>query len=282
MEDSFFENQSNTERRRYVPYSFTMGLRKAMGHLRPENIQELDANRSFNSTRSDLSTSSGDALTGIFSGEEIIRKQFELSYDRGQNGDFPWQEIKSELGKPSTIYDLPVRHIVVRLDDEELENAWTEALVDAVAAEDFPTSWIEPPFFAVLRSAEPGDSDARENIKSIHDEFYYKPKFRVDEDHDGMDWELRSLDLESVWSYQGFVDRPETIVTLRGEGQNFQWTPREIEQYLMNYFHPEVDFTGYIRNSDFAGMWRRVYSRELTSTKEFGWEADQEWVQVDG
>lgn len=222
----------------------------------------------------------GSEVSDIFQGEEVHRRQFELSFDRGESGDFPWTEVRSLLGEVSTIYDLPVRHIVVRFDHEEFLEEWRESIEGVIGVEEFPTSWIEPPFFAVLESSDPGDSDARENIRNLHEDFYYKPKFRVDEDYDGMDWKLKSLDLESVWSYQGFVNRPEPMLTTRYEDRQYEWTPRRIENYIMNFFHPEEDYTGIIRNSDFAGLWRRIYSRDVTSTKEFEWEEGEEWVQI--
>lgn len=278
--DDFWVKQKDTDIRRYVPYSFTQGLRKAMAHLQPDNIQELEANRSFNTDRESLSAIAKSSVSEIFQGELVGRKQFELSYDRSEDGEFPWTDIRSILGQPSTIYDLPIRRIVVRFHDEEFEQEWINTLTSAINNDDPPTSWIEPPFFAVLQSAESGDSDARENVTGLHEEFYYKPRFRVEEDHEGMDWSVRTLDLESVWSYQGFVNRPEPIFETRAGDRQYDWTPRRIERYLMNFFNPEESYTGVVRNSNFAGLWRRVYSRDVTDIKEFEWEAGVEWVQA--
>lgn len=278
--EKFYEKQSNVGVKRYVPYSFTQGLRKAMGHLSPDNIQELEANRSFNSKRNDLNVISNSNVSRIFHGEEIRRKQFEISFNRGEHGDFPWDEVRSMLGQPSTIYDLPIRRLVVRFSNEEFETSWREAIESAIGVDDFPNTWIEPPFFAVLESTEPGDSDSRDNVRGLHEEFYFKPRFRVDEDHEGMDWSIKTLDLRSVWSYQGFVDRAQPILTTRRGDRQYEWTPRRIERYVMNFFHPEEDYTGVIRNNDFASLWRRIYSRDITSTKEFEWEEEEEWVQI--
>lgn len=281
VDGSFYDQQKDKGTRRYVPYSFTQGLRKGMGHLDADNIQELEANRSFNTGKNDISKLQSSTISNIFHGEEVSRKQFEISFDRRDSGNFPWPDVRSHLGEPGVIYDLPIRDLVVRFNDEEFEEKWREYIQSAISIDDFPTSWIEPPFFAVLSSSKPGDSDARENIKNLHEEFYYKPKFQVDESFEGMDWQLRSLDLESVWSYQGFSDRSQAILTTRKGDRSFDWTPRRIERYIMNFFDPEIDYTGIIRNSDFAGLWRRVYSQEVTSTKEFGWEEDEEWVQIE-
>lgn len=279
--DEFFESQMDTSTERYIAYSFTQGLRKAMAHLNTDNIQEITATRSFNSSRDNLSAVSGSSVSSIMSGERIQRKQFELDFDRGESGEFPWPELRSVLAQPSTIYDLPIRRIVVRFNNEEFLDEWKSRLRSAIEIEGFPTNWIEPPFFAVLESKEPGNSDARDRLRDLHEDFYYKPKFQVDEDYEGMDWPLRTLDLISLWSYQAFVNRPEPIFTYRETDRDFDFTPRRIERYIMNYFHPEENYTGMIRNSDFAGLWRRVYSRDLTSTKRFAWEQEQEWVQIE-
>lgn len=209
------------------------------------------------------------------------RKQFELEFDRSEDGKFPWTDVRSTLGQPSTIYDLPIRHLVVRFENEEFEQEWREAIESAIEVDDFPMEWIESPFFAVLESAEPGDSDARDRVREPHEDFYFKPMFEAAEDYEGMDWSVRTLDLSAIWSYQGFVNRPQPILTSHVGDKQYDWTPRRIERYLMNFFDPSKNYTGVIRDSDWAGLWRRVYSRDVTSTKVFEWEEDEEWVQTE-
>lgn len=277
----FYDKQSETSgARKYVAYSFTQGLRKAMGHLNPDEIQELDADRSFNTGREDLSAVTGSSVSDIMTGQEIHRNQFELAFNRGDYGTFPWTGIQSVLG-PSTIYDLPVRRLVVRFDNEEFEQEWKKAIKEALDISDPPLEWIEPPFFALLASAEPGDSDARENVRNLHEDFYYKPMFEAEESYQGMDWSIRSLDLEAVWSYQGFVNRPEPIFTTHHGDRQYDWTPRQLEKYIVNFFDPNRNYTGVLRNDEFATLWRRTYSLNVTSEKVFAWEEDEEWVQTD-
>lgn len=277
--DQFLKERTDTNSKRYVAYSFTQGLRYTMDHIAPDQVQALDANRSFNTGRQPINSVNQSPISNLLEAVNVTRRQLDLEFDRAKNGQFPWNEIESVLGTGDVIYDLPVRRLVVRFESEEFMEQWVDTIESAIDSS-IPTEWIEPPFFAVLESSEPGDSDAKKNLKNLHDSFYYKPKFRVQADFDGMDWQMRTLDLESVWSYQGFIDRPQPILTSRKSGKKYDWTPRKIEKYLMNYFDPESEYSGVIRTSDFAGLWRRKYSREFTSTKEFVWEEDQEWVQA--
>jgi len=280
--DEFLEKQQKKEdTKRYVPYSFAQGLRKTMAHQSSEDIQEVDANRSFNSDRESIDSIASSDVSNILTGDIVRRKQFELDFDRSENGTFPWADIRSVLGQSSTVFDLPVRHLVVRFENEEFEKEWRDAFEEAIEMDNPPLSWIEPPFYAILESSEPGDSDARDRVREAHEDFYFQPKFSSDEDYEGMDWSIRTLDLQSVWSYQGFINRAQAIHTVREEDHQYEWTPKRLEQYIMNYFEPSEDYTGILRNSDFAGLWRRTYSRDITSTKVFEWEEDEEWVQTE-
>lgn len=280
--DEFLDERKQKEdTKRYVPYSFTQGLRKAMAHLSTDNIQEVDANRSFNTDRESIGAIASSNVSDIMEGDIIRRKQFELEFDRTKYGDFPWTDIRSVLGQSSTVYDLPIRHIVVRFEDEEFESKWRNAISEAIEMNNPPLSWIEPPFYAVLESSDPGEGDARDRVRETHESFYYKPMFKTEKEYEGMDWSVRTLDLQSVWSYQGFTNRAQAIHTVHQGDRQYDWTPRRLEKYLMNYFEPSENYTGVIRGSDFAGLWRRAYSRDITSTKVYEWEEDEEWVQTE-
>ncbi|WP_229111088.1 hypothetical protein [Halapricum desulfuricans] len=280
--DKFIDKRQKKENtKRYVPYSFTQGLRKAMAHLNADNIQQLDANRSFNTERESIDSILSSDVSDIMEGDVVKRKQFELEFDRAEDGDFPWLDIQSVLGQSSTVYDLPVRRLVVRFEDDEFENEWRDAIREALDMNNPPLSWIESPFYAVLESSDPGEGDARDRVREVHEDFYFKPMFEAEADYEGMDWPIRTLDLQSVWSYQAFINRAQAIHTVRKDDRQYDWTPRKLEKYIMNYFQPSEDYTGVIRSSDFAGLWRRVYSRDITSTKVFEWEEDEEWVQTE-
>lgn len=280
--DDFLDKRRKKEgTKRYIPYSFTQGLRKALAHLSADSIQEIDANRSFNTDRDNIRAIASSEVSDIMEGDIVRRKQFELEYNRSEDGNFPWTNIRSVLGGSSTIYDLPVRHLVVRFEDDEFESEWRDSIEGAIEMENPPLSWIEPPFFAVLESTDPGEGDARDRVRETHEDFYFKPMFEAEQEYEGMDWSIRTLDLQSVWSYQGFINRAQAIHTVRQDDRQYDWTPRRLEKHIMNYFEPSEDYTGVIRSSDFAGLWRRVYSRDVTSTKVFEWEEGEEWVQTE-
>lgn len=275
--DEFFDQQNDTETRRFVPYSFTQGLRKAMAHIDPEDIQELEANRSFNTDREKIDAVVSSPISDIFDGEFLTRKQFDLDFDKAEGDIFPWADVQDILGS-KTVYDLPVRHLVVQFEHEEFEQEWQETIESAIDQDVVPTSWVDSQFYAVLESAKPEDSDARENVRDHHEEFYFKPKFESEEDYEGMDWQVRTLDLQSVWSHQAFVNRSEPLLTQHFGDRQLDWTARRLERFIMNYFAPDENYTGVLRNNEFASLWRRVYSRDVTSIKRFEWEEGEEWV----
>lgn len=277
--DEHFRKQSRKDGERYVPYSFAQALRKTMAHVNSDDVQELDVNRTYNTGREKIDTITESSVSGIFDGEFLSRKQFEIDFDKGEDGSFPWSDIRSKLGEGPIVHDLPIRRIVIQFDDEEFISKWKEGLDSAIDS-DISTGWVEKPFFAVLKSSEAGSADARDNVRSAHEDFYHQPKFESDEDYEGMDWSIRTLDLENVWSYRAFVNSADPILTSRRGDREYEWTPRRIEHYVMNFFDSSEEYTGLLRNSEFSSAWRGAYSLDVTSHKRYEWREEEEWEQT--
>lgn len=271
-----FSNQTNPGRR-FKPYSFTMGLRKAMKYIEPEDIQELKADRDFGLHAELISEVSSSKVSKYVEGKDTHGRSFEIDYDRAEHGPFDWSEVQDLLGRPSTLHDVPVRRLVLRFDDDEFESEWISYIEEAIDVTDTPTDWIQPPFFAVLESAKPGESDAREGLRRMHEEFYFKPEAKATRGDEGFPWNPVTLDLEAIWSYNAFIRDDEPIMTNWAGDED--WTARKLEQVLMNYFNPRNRYSGRIYNSAFTNSWRQQFSLEATSTKVFQWQEDEEWEQ---
>ncbi|NHN48398.1 hypothetical protein G9464_12450 [Halostella sp. JP-L12] len=254
-----------------------------MSYLDPVQIQELKAERNFRTNREDIPAVASSSVSDVVTAQETEGMIFDVDYDRAEHGgshsSFPWTGVNDLLNRPSTVYDVPIRRMVVRFESEEFKSDWEEAIVEAIDHDPFPTEWIEGPFYAILNSKDPGEADARDHIRDAHEEFYYIPKSHVADGHDGLGWTVRSLDLEAIYSYQGFIDKRNPILTTRDGDREYDWTPRRLEDYIMNYFNEEESYVGLMHNADFINRWRNLHSTDMTSTKTFIWEADEEWVQ---
>jgi hypothetical protein len=53
-----------------------------------------------------------------------------------------------------------------------------------------------------------------------------------------------------------------------------------IEKYIMNYFDSESQYAGRMHLGEFVNNWRRTFSLDVTSTKVFEWQGDEEWKQL--
>lgn len=271
-----YSNQA-LAKRRFKPYSYAMGLRKTMDYVGPDEIQELIANREFGIDAESIPEVLNSSVSHYVDGKNTQGRNFEITYDRASHGPFDWAEILELLGDPSTVYDVPVRRLVIRFDDEDFVSDWISYISEAIGLDKVPTDWIEAPFFAVLESAEPGEAEAREGIRRMHEDFYFDPDTKANQDKGGLPCPMVTLDLEAVWSYRAFVGNDDPVLT--NWAGNEDWTPQKIEGALMNYFAPESRYSGRLYNSSFAGDWRRTFSLEATSTKVFEWEEDEEWEQ---
>jgi hypothetical protein len=277
--DQHYQEQSQEGIRRFYGYAFSQGLRKTMAYLDPENVQKLKASREFRTGTEDIPAVANSSASSVFDAQTTEGMLLDLDYDRAEDGDFPWSEIQSVLGLPSTVYDIPIRHLVVRFESDDFHQKWETAFEDAIDIKNFPTGWIEGPFYAELISRPPGGGDARERVRSAHDDFYYLRRSASQGGHDGLGWNPSSLDLEGVWSHRGYTSYPDAVRTTRIGDRSYDWTPRRLEQFVMNYFDEDNSYVGLMRNPDFVNDWRQIHSTDMTSTKVFEWEEGEEWVQ---
>ncbi len=281
---NFVDEQGPQSNRKYKAYTSTYALRVAMGFVDPDQIQELKSNRREVNSEQDIGVISDKFVGEIVDAINFEGTYVDINYDRSEvNGaSFPWAKIQSLLGQSSTVYDTPIQRLVIRFEDDDFKSMWEDKLQNAVDDQHFPTGWVESPFFAVLSSAAP-DSDGKDKVKNDHEERYFLPKSnRSSNGKQGLGWTPRILDLESVWSHKGWAENHDQRLEAwsnRQSGGN--WTPHRIEQRFMNFFEPEVQYTGMLRDSELMNQWRNAVSsgnkHDYTSFKTFRWEGNEVW-----
>jgi len=279
--DDYLRNQTDASSRRYKPYAFTQGLKRAMTYISEEQVQELIATREFDIESETIEGVSESDASHIMDGERIYRRDISLAFDKVDDGVLPWGDVNDLLGRKETLYDIPVRELVIRFESEDFEEAWKDTLSSAIAVDDPHLGWVESPFFAVLSSTNPGKQAPRDNVRDEHEDFYYTPDSDHTPKNDGFPWLIATLDLEAIWSYRAWRHDREAVLTSRGGAGETEWNARKVERYLMNYFNPESRYAGSIYLGNLVGEWRRTFSLNATSTKVFAWEGDEEWVQLD-
>lgn len=286
VRSDFINEQGPQAARKYVVYSSTYGLRVTMGWLSSsDSVQELKAERKKRQSESPVLSVAQSSVSDIMTASEYQGVRVTVDYDRAeQRGNkFPWNNVRPLLGQPETVYDIPVQHLVVRFGDEEFTQMWTDKISNAIDDSSFPTSWIEEPFYAVLKTGEP-DAQARDKIKSDHEDRYFIPTSNTTSGgQDGLGWTPRVLDLVGIWSQMGWTERQDPQLEAWSERQSGgNWTPRRLEQRLMNFFEEEEQYTGMIRDSELMNKWRSVMSdgqsHDYTSYKTFEWKDEQEWT----
>lgn len=286
---NFIDEQGPQASRKFVAYSSTYALRVAMDWLNsPDGIQELNAKRQKMGDETDVSSVAQSSVSDIMEAVELEGVRVTVDYDRAQQqgNPFPWRGIQLLLDQPATVYDLPIQRLVVRFEDEGFSQIWKDKIEDAIDDPNFPTDWVENPFYAILKSGYP-DNDARQKVKNDHEERYFMPSSnRTSNGQRGLGWTPRILDLDSIWSHKGWAERSDPQLEAwsnRQSGGN--WTAYRLEQRLMNFFEVEEQYTGMIRDSSLMNKWRNVISggnnHDYTSFKTFEWNDEEEWMLQD-
>jgi hypothetical protein len=285
VRSGFTDEQGPQASRKYMAYASSYALRVALGMVDADQVQELHAERQQIDNESDISSVASSHVSDIVDGINIEGTRFVVDYDRAEQSgsNFPWSAVQSLLGQPDTVYDVPIQRIVIRFSADDFTTMWKNKISDAVDDPNFPTNWIQEPFYAVLESSRP-DNDGREKVKSDHEDRYFLPKSNTTSNgQQGLGWTPRVLDLESIWSHRGWSESNDSQLEAWSDRQNGgNWTPKRIEQRLMNFFEPDLHYTGMLRDDELMNKWREVIARghthDYTSFKTFAWEDEEEWM----
>lgn len=294
--DVLVDQHGESQDRRRVGYVRTQSLKKVVDALDdPSRIQAVSGTRRADQTSEDLF--GGEQELVYLDAKRVTRDDWKISYDRAIHRELDWECLSDRLTENRSVWDFPVRRLVVRLDDDELLGHWKEFIEDASERHPafegaFPTGWVKSPFFAVMETAKPGTSGCRDNIESFHEDepYYFMPRADGDETHAGMGWSPRPLDLTAVWSYRAFIDKQDVPVTISEPkkqltadgGETERLTPRAIEAKLVNYSKDDSEYYGAVNSLLSINKWRRAFGRGATGLKPFHWNESGEWEQADG
>lgn len=283
---NFVDEQGPQKSRKYMAYASAYGLRVVCeGLTDPNQLQQVYAKRQQIDNEMPVPSVTNSPASNVVEADDIDGIRVSVDYDRAEQGGavFPWSEVKNVLGDSSTVYDVPVTSVVIRFSAEDFTQMWKDKITDAVDDPNFPTGWIEEPFYAVLESAKP-DSTGRQKVKSDHDKRYFLPKSNTTSQGDqGLGWTPRILDLARIWSHKGWTEGDDQQLKGWSDRQKGgDWTAKRIEQRLINFFEPDLQYTGMLRDDKLMNKWRSVISRgksqDYTSYKTFRWEDEEEWM----
>lgn len=251
-----------------------------MDMVHSDDVQEVFARRQPRWDDSEISLISNSPVSGFVEGVHTKGKRVEVDFDRRDNpSGFPWQDVEDVLVEDETAYDLPVNSLVIRFEDDEFEQMWRDKIDDAIDSQNFPLDWIEPPFFAELTSTEPGDPDTKQQVEDAHPDRYFMPRSNTVNGEDGLALRPRTLDVVEVHSFKGWSGSTDPQFEAWSERQNDEWTPKKLENRLMNFFDEDVKYAGMMHNTQLVSKFNSVVSNEYLSRKTFDWVEGEEWEQ---
>jgi hypothetical protein len=293
------EEYGQGQDRRQVGYFRSQSLKKLIGVLDgPEQIQELRARRRVDHTTRDVF--GGEEFLDWLDATETTNEDWTINYDRSIHPPFDWEYLKDRLAENPDVFDMPVSHVVIKLDDEGLREHWIRFMRTAldkhpdIHGEELPTAWVKPPFFAVMSSVPPEETYIRDSIEDYHrdDPWYFQPPSEGD-GRRGLGWRPRALDLDAIWSQRGFIDKHDVVATRKIRGQETitrdpeatatteALTPRKLEDELVNADDEEQPYVTGINAPVFISKWSGAFD-EGTERKAYRWDEHGEWVLSGG
>lgn len=263
-----FSNQGRRSRGCFMSQSY----REIMRFVDPSDVQRIVADRSIVNYANEIPLSGG--LADCMKAKTPEGVTVELRYDRTEMGGVPYDQYHSHLmnwfERYDDVYDLPVRELVIRIDNEGLRDQLLAVLEDAIGFND-PGEFTTP-FFAVMRSKAPGDAlyqRVRDHHHALPREYFKKP---TDEDKRPLGWPTQTLDLMALWSSRAYARKKNVPMG--------RLTMRDIEELAINNTESDRQVYGAINSPLVINRWQRAFTAGTTDEKRWEWGETEGWERV--
>lgn len=263
-----FSNQGRRSRGVFLSQSY----RELMRFVNPDDIQRIVADRNIVSHTNEIPLSGG--LADCLKAKTPEGVQVELKYDKSDSG-LSFENYHGHLmnwfERYDDVYDLPVREVVIRLDDEPLRDQLLDVLQTALGFND--PGAFKTPFYAVMRSKAPGDAlygKVRDHHSTLPRDYWSKP-----DDSPGkrpLGWPTQTMDLVALWSARTWArrgDKPFKDVSMR-----------DIEELAINNVETDRRVYGAINSPLVINKWQRAFTAGTTDEKRWEWGEREGWRRV--
>jgi hypothetical protein len=261
-----FSNQGRRSRGCFLSQSY----RELMRFVDPDDIQRIVADRNIVSHTNEIPLSGG--LSDCLKAKTPEGVSVELKYDRSESG-LSFENYHGHLmnwfERYDDVYDLPVREVVIRLDNEPLRDQLLDVLENALGFND--PGEFQTPFYAVMRSKTPGDAlygKVRDQHSTLPREYFKRPS---EGDKRALGWPTQTMDLVALWSQQAFT---------RSGNKPLGITMREIEELAFNNVETDRRVYGAINSPLVINKWQRQFTAGSTDEKRWKWGETEGWRRV--
>lgn len=262
-----FSNQDRRSRGVFLSQSY----RELMRFVDPDDIQRVVADRRIVSHTNEIPLSGG--LSDCLKAKTPEGVSVELKYDKSDSG-LSFEKYHGHLmnwfERYDDVYDLPIREVVIRIDNEPLRDQLLDVLKSALDFND--PGAFKAPFYAVMRSKAPGDA-LYQKVRDHHNgkarDYFKKPD---EGDVRGLGWPTRCLDLVALWSsrvWAGHGDMPFKDVSMR-----------DIEELAINNVETDRRVYGAINSPLVINKWQRAFTAGTTDEKRWEWEEREGWERT--
>ncbi|EMA47946.1 hypothetical protein [Halococcus saccharolyticus] len=262
-----FSDQDRRSRGCFLSQSY----REIMRFVDPSDVQRIVADRKIVSHTNEIPLTGG--LSDCLKAKTPEGVSVELKYDRSNVGGTPYDKYHGHLmnwfDRYDDVYDLPVRELVLRVDNQALRDQLLAVLEDSLGFND--PGEFETPFYAVMRSKSPGDAlfqQVRDHHSPLPRAYFKKP---TESDKRGMGWPTQTLDLVALWSHRAYT---------RSGNKPLGITMREIEELAFNNVETERRIYGAINSPLVINKWQRQFTAGTTDEKRWKWGETEGWVRT--
>lgn len=269
IRDTLVEEYGDSQDRCVRGYVPTQSVMKLMDYLDPGNIQQVrgrrvvkDASETFGMVQQDLPP--------YIDGEEQIRREAVIDYDRAKHDGFEWGRVRDFL-TDTELTDIAINKLVIRMENEGLRDHLFGLLTKGINySESYKEEFTDPFYFVMESRAAEQDKDYR-NIKDAHDSGYLEE----------LGWKYRCLDLMAIWSHYGWVKSGNEPMTYRdGNGETVGMTQHEVEELSFNRRESNQPVYGAVNSPLVVNRWQTPFGSALTDMRHFEWREQEGWVRA--
>lgn len=162
--------------------------------------------------------------------------------------------------------DVCVSDVVIKFRDDELYESLC-GMLRSIGGHSIDLSDFKQPFVMVMSGNVPNTEDVYEKVKENHPQKYWSP--------DGLNWDVRSLDVEKLWTIDAYRD--EDIMA--GLYNGIPISLKQLERYAFNEVGVESPQYGVTSSAYFLDTIRDQFVDGTMGRKRWDWETSGDWTQ---
>lgn len=263
---------TQTERRR--AYLKTQSLMKILKVVPKESIVTIEAGRE--TLLQSVKLPVPYRIKDYFNLYSLENLQGIINYNQRDHGFLDVEELKESISN-SDLRDIAVDSMTLKFSSSDLRDHLRE-IFNAIQ-EGFG-DYLTSTFYAFLKSRTVIKKD-EEEVRRVHEDYYFLPAHLVKEKEKGIGWIPRSLDLEALYSDPAIRTNPVVgyrNIRVKGELTKIKVRAFDLEEATLS---GTIGESSLLNSKLVTGHWKSSLPpelRELVGWKKYVYSSEGKWV----